>query len=282
MAIDCKKLGLSKITLDAQQLSVAKNLLKYCDEYKITNKFIRNAILVICWKESGFRAVVEDCYGGTPNSRIRTVFGARVADLNEAQLTALKKDCVKFFDKVYGKVAEKFIGFKTGNDQSGDGFKYRGRGLNGITFKVQYADIGKKLGIDLVKNPELLEKPDLQAKATILYFAEIFKNYDTLLKRKFGSSAKDVKDYETALKMIYNINAGLGYNINYLIANDITGGWAYTQCAKDQIPILVSSSSGGTTKVPLLPILAGLFFFTVINPKWIKKNTPRSLKKFLS
>jgi len=270
MAIDCKKLGLSNISLNTAQLQVAKSLLKYCDEYKITNKFIRNAILVICYKESQFTAKVEICYNTTSNSRIRFIFGSRVADLSEAQLTALKKDCVKFFDKVYGKQAERYLGFRTGNDNVGDGYKYRGRGFNGITFKVQYDSIGKKLGLDLVKNPELLEKPDLQAKATILYFSEIFKNYDSLIKQKFGASAKDINNYETALKLIYNINAGLGNNINSLIANDVTGGWAMVQCTKDQIPKIVGSSSG--SKLPIVPILAGLFFFAIINPKWIKKN----------
>jgi predicted chitinase len=275
----CKELGLEEIELNSSQIASAEALLKYCDFYGIKNPVLRNAILVICFKESKFKAKVEFCYNNTSNSRIRGIFGNRVAMLTEAQLTALKKDCIAFFDKVYGKEAEKFLGFKTLNDNKGDGYRYRGRGFNGITFKVQYRDLGKKLGVDLVTSPQLLEKTDLQAKASILYFSEIFTKYDKLIKQKFGASAKDITNYETALKLIYNINAGLGNNIETLIKNDTTDGWAIVQCSKNQIPALIGSS--GSKFKPLVPILAGLFFLAVINPKWIKKNIPRSLKKYL-
>jgi predicted chitinase len=280
MAKTCKQLGLETIKLDAKQLSSARTLLKDLEAQGIKNTVIQNAILTVCFKESGFRAKVEICYNNTPNSRIREVFGARVSMFDEAGLSNLKKDCVKFFDQVYGAKWNRYFGFKTGNDNVGDGFKYRGRGFNGITFKVQYEIMGKRLGLDLVKNPELLEKPDIQAKATAIYFADVFKNYDKLIKQKFGASALDIKDYETALMLVYNINAGLGNNINYLIANDTTNGWAITQCAKKKIPVLVRGAGGGSG-LPIIPLLAGAMLFFLINPKWIKKNTPRSLKKFL-
>jgi predicted chitinase len=284
MAKTCKQLGLEVIKLDAKQLSMAKNLLKELDAVGIKNTVIQNAILTVCYKEGGFRAVVEDCYGTTPLWRIRQVFGYRVAkyDNDDAGLRALSKKCTEFFDQVYGAQWDKAFGFKTGNTNKGDGFKYRGRGLNGITFKVQYINLGKKMGLDLLNNPELLEKPEIQAKASAVYFAEVFKNYDALIKRKFGASAKDIKDYDTALKLIYNCNAGLGYDINKLIANDTTDGWAITQCAKKQIPVLVRGAGGsGAGSLPIIPLLAGAFLFFLINPKWIKNNTPRSLKKFL-
>lgn len=282
MAKTCKQLGLETIKLDAKQLSSARTLLKDLEAQGIKNTVIQNAILTVCFKESGFRAKVEICYDTTPLSRIREVFGVRVAkwDNDNAGLRALSKNCVAFFDQVYGSQWDKLFGFKTGNNNVGDGYKYRGRGFNGITFKVQYESMGKRLGLDLVKNPELLEKPEIQAKATAVYFADVFKNYNNLIKRKFGASALDIKDYETALKLVYNINAGLGYDINKLIANDTTDGWAITQCAKKQIPILVRGAGGGSS-LPIIPLLAGAMLFFLINPKWIKKNTPRSLKKFL-
>lgn len=43
-----------------------------------------------------------------------------------------------------------------GNEVSGDGYKFRGRGLLQNTFKNQYATLSKVLGVDLVKNPDLL------------------------------------------------------------------------------------------------------------------------------
>lgn len=44
-----------------------------------------------------------------------------------------------------------------GDIKSGDGYKFRGRGFIQITGKDNYTAVGKALGLDLIKNPELLE-----------------------------------------------------------------------------------------------------------------------------
>lgn len=51
-----------------------------------------------------------------------------------------------------------------GNTQRGDGSLYRGRGLPQLTGRANYAKAGMALGIDLVKNPQLLEQTDLAAR----------------------------------------------------------------------------------------------------------------------
>lgn len=49
--------------------------------------------------------------------------------------------------------------YGNGNPESGDGWNYRARGGIGITFKANYLNCGKALGIDLINHPSLLVQP---------------------------------------------------------------------------------------------------------------------------
>ncbi|MBS0369068.1 MAG: glycoside hydrolase family 19 protein [Proteobacteria bacterium] len=46
-----------------------------------------------------------------------------------------------------------------GDVSSGDGFRYRGRGLIQLTGRSNYAAAGKAIGADLVGNPDFLQQP---------------------------------------------------------------------------------------------------------------------------
>lgn len=196
--------------LTPQITETAKLIIASLKKYNITNKFLVAGILGTIYKETNFRLRPEIGYGNTANARIRMIFGKRLASLTEDQLTALKKDDVAFFEKVYGG--------RYGNSAYGDGYKYRGRGFNGLTFKGSYIEFGNKIKQDLVNNPDLLNQIPIAAEALVVYYRDILaigvkKKYIT----RFG-----VKD----LNHITDITTGCK------IANQVTVGWASTPLAE--------------------------------------------------
>ena len=52
-----------------------------------------------------------------------------------------------------------------GPAESGEGWKFRGRGLKQLTGKDNYTRCGKSLGVDLVANPDLLLEPMAAARS---------------------------------------------------------------------------------------------------------------------
>lgn len=59
-----------------------------------------------------------------------------------------------------------------GNIKAGDGKRFRGRGVIQITGRYNYEKYGKKLGIDLIKKPELAETPEVSVKTAIAYWTD--------------------------------------------------------------------------------------------------------------
>ena len=62
-------------------------------------------------------------------------------------------------------------GGRGGNTQSGDGWKFRGRGFIQLTFRPAYVAIGRRIGADLIGNPDLVcTDAVLGAKAVAAFF----------------------------------------------------------------------------------------------------------------
>jgi predicted chitinase len=185
-------------------------------KYGITNPYLRAGVLAVVAKESQFIPKNEISYAGTSNSRIREVFGSRVSNLSEAQLTALKKDPRAFFNRIYG--GQFSIGKQLGNTQPNDGYNYRGRGFNQNTGRGNYTMLTNKSGIDLVSNPDRMNDPAVAAEALAIFFsnglASGLKKYKVADQNKIDSLRKGTD-------IAYNINAGIGNNPSA----DTTGGY---------------------------------------------------------
>ena len=83
-----------------------------------------------------------------------------------------------------------------GNDQPGDGERYKGRGYIQLTGKYNYAKAGEALGLDLVKKPELVEKPEVAAKVAVWFWKQrVQPKVDN-----FADTAASTKPINPALK----------------------------------------------------------------------------------
>lgn len=113
-------------------------------------------------ESAGFSALVEN-FNYTP-AALLTTFGRRVTNYQASML-----------GRSNGKpasqeaIANLVYSNRLGNKAAGDGWKYRGRGLIQITGLTNYRDCGNGLKLDLVTNPELLEK-DINAARSAAWF----------------------------------------------------------------------------------------------------------------
>lgn len=147
-------------------------------EFGINDQYAVIAILANIAKESRFRPVRENMVYSSV-ARIRKVFPSKTKGLSDEDIN---KKYVSNPERLANLVYADRFG--NGNEESGDGNKYRGSGFIQLTFRANYRTIGKKIGEDLEGNPTLIEDPKVSAKAAAQYFVDRYKGAD---KIKFGS-----------------------------------------------------------------------------------------------
>ena len=93
-----------------------------------------------------------------------------------------------------------------GNNQPGDGVKFKGRGLIMITGRYNYTSYGKLLGLDLINKPTLAAEPVNAVSIAVAYWSEHGLN-----------AFADKDDIETITRRINGGLNGLATRQTYLI-----------------------------------------------------------------
>ena len=91
-----------------------------------------------------------------------------------------------------------------GNVQAGDGKKYKGRGYIQLTGRDNYKKAGDALGLDLVNNPSLAEKPENAAAISVWFW-----------KTKVKPQVPDFMDVERVTKVVNGGFNGLDERLDY-------------------------------------------------------------------
>ena len=194
--IDYSDLDTGKVEIKGSFDSNQKNNIKYMIDYMnkvgINNPLAQIGILSVISKESNFIPKSEVSYESTDNSRIRKIFGKRVSNYSDKELSNLKKDPKKFFNVVYARTV--------GNEGGNDGYNYRGRGFNQLTGKGNYRKYGKMIGRDLVSDPDLVNDTKIAAEVAIAFFT----------KGKSADSFPKFKNKTDAAIYFADVNSGGG------------------------------------------------------------------------
>jgi predicted chitinase len=240
--------------LNAVQKSNFSIIIQKAKSLGITSNYAIAGLLGIVSKESAFKATTEGSYKGTSPGRVRQVFGSqRTSKYNDGEIKNYTQSDIDFFDLVYGYIA-KGNGFSTyGNDSKGDGFRYRGRGFNQLTFKNIYKDRGQSVGLDLVNKPELLDNPDSAASVLISYYLNAFKGLSNDVAKSVGitkqsnplATINSITSFESAVDLFYLATSGSMVYSNYKkILNYKSGSY------RDSSGVFVfpNDSLGGYTK----------------------------------
>ena len=144
-----------------------------CSEFKIDTPQRVAAFLAQCAHESaGFTALEENLnYSDVTMAAVwPNRFAVLGADKKPKKDEKGKNTPNAFAKALHRKpelIANAVYSNRMGNGtiESGDGWRYRGRGLKQLTGKFNYEKCGAALGVDLVSNPDLLLEPSYAARS---------------------------------------------------------------------------------------------------------------------
>lgn len=151
-----------------QARAFAAPLAAACSRYDITTPARIAGFIAQIRVESSDLTHLEENLNYTTPERIRAIFPSRVASLADA--ARLVRNPKALANCVYaGKIGN-------GDEASGDGWKYRGRGLKQLTGRSNYADAAAELGRPYVEQPDLVALPDDACLTAAWFFASVKGN----------------------------------------------------------------------------------------------------------
>jgi putative chitinase len=140
----------------------------------------------ITHETNGFAIVSEKL--NFSSQQLRTAFPSRFKD--EAETIAYDKQPERIANRVYANR------MGNGDEASGDGWRYRGRGFIGLTGRANYRTLGETIGVDIEANPDQVFDPEVSLAIAAAYWSA----------RKLN----EVADADDIRRVTRAFNGGLG------------------------------------------------------------------------
>jgi predicted chitinase len=128
-------------------------------------------------KPEEFKGKIEVSALGDKESRAVLTKEAQSQGIKGKELAAFLAQCshesggFRYLSEIWGPTAaQRSYDGRMGNSESGDGYRYRGRGYIQLTGKNNYTQAGRALGLDLVKNPDQAATPEIGAKTSVWFW----------------------------------------------------------------------------------------------------------------
>jgi len=216
------------------------------NKYGITNPYLQAGILATIKKESEFIPRSENLNYSYKN--IKRVW-PKTSDADAKRLANNPEALGNFkYGGRYGNAAN-------------EGFKYRGRGFNQITFKDNYRWVGSEIGRDLVKFPDLLNDVQVAADAAAVFFRKELKAGERAGDfKKFGvTDTTKISTLDTATKVAIQINGGRKTDFNNNILQE-----GYKKALNSVSGLYAAVSTKAAEEAKKKPVLTGLIITAMI------------------
>lgn len=148
----------------------------------------------------------EASYFTTPWSRIRELFGS--TSITEALVAEWKTQGREAFDRaffnwVYGD-AHRLPGYRLGNTQPDDGWRYRGRGPMQLTGRGNYERFFRAIGMPTDTDPDLVLQPEIGARSACHFWQAAGCN-----------EIADTGDFEKAVRRVNGGTLNMAARLHY-------------------------------------------------------------------
>jgi predicted chitinase len=269
-------------TLTPQAKENIKLLVAEAKKQGITNPISIAGMLAVISKESGFLPSSENMNYSAEG--LQKTFNLSSAKANELQRKPQAIANYVYGAKPHGKRELKDA---YGNIKANDGWTYRGRGFNQLTFKGNYEKYKPTAGVDILSNPDKVNEPNIAKKISVKFFLNGFdslKNKGKLQSYGNANDINDFKDTRNSALAFYHVNSGTGNQVDTIKSkanSDREGGMFKTLSRVDDLLAYVKQVYGEkppkeTNSKPisflgiLLGVAIGAIGFILVSNKIVK------------